>query len=62
MKSTSFVEKGADIITASHPSSQDISCKLVSLICDALIIFLNFSVIDRLPVGGVAVRSKPKTS
>lgn len=49
-------------MTTSHPSSRDISRKLVALFCGAnffgaLIIFLYFLVIDPLPVGGVAVRS-----
>ena len=49
-------------MTTSQPSSRDISRKLVALIFGAnffgaLIIFLYFSVIDPLPVGGVAVRS-----
>ncbi len=49
-------------MTASQPSSRDISHKLVALIFGAnffgsLIIFLYFSVIDSLSVGGVAVRS-----
>jgi adenylate cyclase len=49
-------------MTTSQPSSRDISRKLAALIFGAnffgaLIIFLFFSVIDPLPVGGVAVRS-----
>ncbi|HZW04184.1 MAG TPA: HAMP domain-containing protein, partial [Anaerolineaceae bacterium] len=49
-------------MTTSQPSSRDISRKLVALIFGAnffgaLIIFLYFSVIDPLPVGGVAIRS-----
>lgn len=49
-------------MTTSQPSSRDISRKLVTLIVGAsflgaLIIFLFFSVIDPLPVGGAAVRS-----
>ena len=49
-------------MTTSQPSSRDISHRLVALIFGAnffgaLIIFLYFSVIDPLPVGGVAVRS-----
>ena len=49
-------------MTTSQPSSPDTSRKLVALIFGAnffgaLIIFLYFSVIDPLPVGGVAVRS-----
>lgn len=49
-------------MTTSQPSSRNISRKLVALIFGAnffgaLIIFLYFSVIDPLPVGGVAVRS-----
>jgi len=49
-------------MTTSQPSSREISRKLVALIFGAnffgaLIIFLYFSVIDPLPVGGVAVRS-----
>ena len=48
-------------MTTSRTSSRDISRKLVALISGAnffggLIIFLYFSVIDPLPVGGVAVR------
>jgi len=47
---------------ASQPSSRDISRKLVVLIFGAnffgaLTIFLYFSVINPIPVGGVAVRS-----
>lgn len=49
-------------MTTSRPSSRDISRKLAALIFaanffGALIIFLYFSVIDPLPVGGVAIRS-----
>ena len=49
-------------MTTSQPSSRDISRRLMALIFGAnffggLIIFLYFSVIDPLPVGGVAVRS-----
>jgi len=49
-------------MTTSQPSSQDISRKLTALIFGAnffgaLIIFLYFSVIDPLPVGGAMVRS-----
>jgi adenylate cyclase len=49
-------------MTTSRPSSPDTSRKLVALIFGAnlfgaLIIFLYFSMIDPLPVGGVAVRS-----
>ncbi|HKY53190.1 MAG TPA: hypothetical protein VJM08_02740, partial [Anaerolineales bacterium] len=62
MTSTPFTEKRADTMTTSQPSSRDISRKLVALIFGAnffgaLIIFLYFSVIDPLPVGGVVVRS-----
>jgi adenylate cyclase len=49
-------------MTTSQPSSRDISRKLAALafganFFGALIIFLYLSVIDPLPVGGVAVRS-----
>lgn len=49
-------------MTTSQPSSRDITRKLVTLIfganlIGALIIFLYFSVIDPLPVGGAAVRA-----
>ena len=49
-------------MTTSQPSSPDTSRKLVALIFGAtffgaLIIFLYFSVIEPLPVCGVAVRS-----
>ncbi len=49
-------------MTTSQPASRDISRKLAALIfganfIGALIIFLYFSVIDPLPVGGVAVRA-----
>ena len=49
-------------MSISPPSSRDISRKLVALIFGAnffgaLMIFLYFSVIDPLPVGGVTVRA-----
>jgi hypothetical protein len=57
-----FDTESNNTMTTSQPSSRDISRKLVALIFGAnffgaLIIFLYFSVIDPLPVGGVAFRS-----